>query len=181
MILLPILLKPKKKEKRKMSTISQPAFFEQNLNSQLDYDEEFKENPMEFIDNRLSEKGVEENTKWRSKYYNTEEKVEEFKQSPLPAQLFSTNRVLRMYLGNMEQDTRHIRCAVIDGIPYKEWQDLMVDHVVPVLGEYITLGHFTTGAKVIPVDEEGDPIDTKDDGLIINPNPEPIPNPVETN
>lgn len=103
------------------------------------------ENPMQFIDRKLKEKGVPEEQvdKWKGQYFQTEAEKTSYETSDLRSQMFGANRLMRLYLGKMEENTRAIRCAVIDGLAYEEWQELITDHVVPVLSQHITTGKYS--------------------------------------
>lgn len=113
-------------------------------------------NPIDFIDGYLVENGVEADKvdTWKLNNFITEEDHNRFNNSAINVQMYAVNRVLRLYLGlKAEEDTRAIRAALIDGLPYDEWKELMTDYVLSPLAEHISTGKIDM--KIITPEDAG--------------------------
>lgn len=123
------------------NTFTKPEFFQASEVKDV-VDDGHSESPMEHIDNELRKLNVPEDKLqgWKRGYFQTEEEMDAYNKATRSEQMFCVNRLLRLYMGLMEENTRAERCALIDGVSYKEWRELMHDYILRIIAEHLTTG-----------------------------------------
>lgn len=123
------------------NTFTKPEFFQASEVKDV-VDDGHPESPMEHIDNELRKLNVPEDKLqgWKRGYFQTEEEIDAYNKATRSEQMFCVNRLLRLYMGLMEENTRAERCALIDGVSYKEWRELMHDYILRIIAEHLTTG-----------------------------------------
>lgn len=123
------------------NTFTKPEFFQASEVKDV-VDDGHSESPMEHIDNELRKLNVPEDKRqgWKRGYFQTEEEMDAYNKATRSEQMFCVNRLLRLYMGLMEENTRAERCALIDGVSYKEWRELMHDYILRIIAEHLTTG-----------------------------------------
>ena len=123
------------------NTFTKPEFFQASEVQDV-ADDGHPESPMEHIDNELRKLNVPEDKLqgWKRGYFQTEDEIAAYNKATRSEQMFCVNRLLRLYMGLMEENTRAERCALIDGVSYKEWRELMHDYILKIIAEHLTTG-----------------------------------------